>query len=93
MKKKILIILSILWTFLINYNTFATGGDTYNMYSLPNSSINTSSGYTLVLWHIDGDFYINDKFLDIFLVKFFLTFLWLTFFLLISLKAFNLWKK
>lgn len=90
MKQKLLIFLTF---FIFSFSTTLASWDIYNMYSLPNWSINTSSWYTLMFSHIDWDFYINDNFLDILLVKFFLTFLWLTIFTFLSFKMFNLWKK
>lgn len=90
MKQKFLLFLAI---FIFTFSNTLASWDIYNMYSLPNWSINTSTWYTLAFSHIDWSFYVNDKFLDILLVKFVLTLLWLIFFTTLSLKMFNLWKK
>lgn len=90
MQQKFLLFLAI---FIFTFSNTLASWDIYNMYSLPNWSINTSTWYTLAFSHIDWSFYVNDKFLDILLVKFVLTLLWLIFFTTLSLKMFNLWKK
>lgn len=89
MKKIILIFLI---SIFIIPNTLASW-DIYNMYSLPNATINTSTWYSLAISHIDWGFYINDTFLNSLIIKLNLTFLFLVLIISLSLKVYNQWKK
>ncbi len=93
MKKTLKIILAFLSVWIFSIQTSLASWDTYNMYSLPNGTINTSTWYTLMFSHIDWNFYINEDFLNILIMKFFIAFFGILIFLILSFKAFEQWKK